>query len=432
MTALPAHTDYTQASTQGGKKNFMTNVRAFLAGVLGEAGDRIYQDIIAEQTPGAGVTVDGVLLKDGGIALASGQKLAPGDGGTGIEATLSAADYGRTLQVGYGGAAFELGGPPIGLRNFIINGAFDVWQRGVDFQNVDGYGPDRWVCFNRAGAGGSGSFTQQPFPVGQTDVPGGPTYFGRLTQSTGVASPLVGGEQRIEDVTRLAGREVTLSFWARADTAASLHPSYRQDFGSGGSTAVTGGLGTMSLTTSWQRFTITSTLPGVAGKTVGGGNFLALQFDMPASWTGHVDLANVQLEAGPSATPFERRPIGIERLLCQRYCQKSYNPDTPPGNAVHEGIVIHTHGEVTSGGGWNVWIPVRFGTPMRVGPSIAYWDRAGNSGRISTWTPADTETDNQTPSGLVIGAGCNGFAFRHVAAQGVSATGFHWLADAEL
>ena len=31
------------------------------------------------------------------------------------------------------------------------------------------------------------------------------------------------------------------------------------------------------------------------------------------------DIAQVQVEPGPVATPFERRPIGTELALCQRY-----------------------------------------------------------------------------------------------------------------
>jgi hypothetical protein len=35
--------------------------------------------------------------------------------------------------------------------------------------------------------------------------------------------------------------------------------------------------------------------------------------------SGTFDIAQVQIEPGPVATPFERRPIGTELALCQRY-----------------------------------------------------------------------------------------------------------------
>ena len=40
--------------------------------------------------------------------------------------------------------------------------------------------------------------------------------------------------------------------------------------------------------------------------------------------SGTFDIAQVQLEAGSVATPFEIRPIGTELLMCQRYYQSLY------------------------------------------------------------------------------------------------------------
>jgi hypothetical protein len=37
--------------------------------------------------------------------------------------------------------------------------------------------------------------------------------------------------------------------------------------------------------------------------------------------SGTFDIAQVQIEPGPVATPFEQRPIGTELALCQRYFQ---------------------------------------------------------------------------------------------------------------
>lgn len=49
--------------------------------------------------------------------------------------------------------------------------------------------------------------------------------------------------------------------------------------------------------------------------------------------SGWYDIAQVQLEEGPTATPFEFRPHGTELALCQRYYSKSYRLDVTPGTA---------------------------------------------------------------------------------------------------
>ena len=65
--------------------------------------------------------------------------------------------------------------PLAGFRNAIINGNFDIWQRGTTSNTwvspvSSYYQADRWVA-NSSGTGGNGSLSQQTFTIGQTDVP---------------------------------------------------------------------------------------------------------------------------------------------------------------------------------------------------------------------------------------------------------------------
>lgn len=216
------------------------------------------------------------------------------------------------------------GGPLAGLRNKILNGDFRIWQRGTSVAvaaSGDFSGADRW----RVGYDGSGAtrtLSRQAFAPGQTDVPGEPEFFHRFEQSAaGSGGSINRLLTRIENVRTLAGRRATLSFHAKADASRTLGLHVAQRFGSGGSSEVSieGAPASVSLTTAWARFEIGFDIPSISGKTVGADSFLQIDFRMPVDETFAIDLANIQLEAGLVATPFEERPLGLELALCQRY-----------------------------------------------------------------------------------------------------------------
>ena len=229
-------------------------------------------------------------------------------------------------------------GTALSFRNKIINGNFDIWQRGTSLASGTG---ERFLAdrFLNESAGSTYTTTQQPFTLGQTEVPGEPTYFHRT-----IVSSVVGTNnrcvlaQRIESVRTLAGKTATLSFYAKADTAKPMSVEFNQSFGIGGSPSSTIesiGVQKLNLTTSWQKFNIDVTIPTISGKTLGTNNSDSLTiifwFDAGSDFnsrtnslgqqSGTFDIAQVQLEEGSVATPFEIRPIGTELALCQRYYQ---------------------------------------------------------------------------------------------------------------
>jgi hypothetical protein len=248
----------------------------------------------------------------------------------------STADGSAKLQVDGDALVGSInGGPLAGFRNAIINGNFDIWQRGTSF-TANGYGADRWFN-NRVGS--TCTMSRQAFTLGQTDVPGEPTYFVRMAvASVAGANNRVVLQQPIEDVRTFAGQQITISFYAKADASKTIAIEFQQIFGTGGTpSSVVTAIGTVkkSLTTSWQKITHTITVPSISGKTLGtdgndrfvfsiffdaGSNFDA-RTDSLGHQSGTFDIAQVQVEAGPVATPFERRSIGTELALCQRYFQ---------------------------------------------------------------------------------------------------------------
>lgn len=254
------------------------------------------------------------LTIDGTALTASADELNTLDGFTGTTDNLNATQF-------------------LTGRNAIINGNFDHWQRGTSF-SAQQYGADRWV---NAPSGSSMTQSRQSFTLGQTDVPNEPKYFCRntVTSSAGAANFAI-LNTKIEDVRTFAGQTCTFSFWAKADASKNIAVEFLQFFGTGGSpsSAVTAlGVTTCSLTTSWQKFTVTVSLPSISGKTIGtdDNSYLSPHFWFDAGsdynartnslgqQSGTFDIAQVQLEAGSVATPFERRPVGTELALCQRY-----------------------------------------------------------------------------------------------------------------
>ena len=207
-------------------------------------------------------------------------------------------------------------------RNLIINGSQIVAQRGTSFNsnNSIDYTVDRWGTF----ANGQITTTQETFTAGQTAVPNEPTHYIRWN----VTSYSSGDNffQKIEDVRTLAGQFATLSFYAKSDTDITTRPRFIQDFGSGGSSDVVTTTDTASITTSWQKFVITTAIPSISGKTIGTSSYLEIELlRVTDTFTGQIDLAQVQLEVGETATPFEHRSFGDELARCRRFFYKTEN-----------------------------------------------------------------------------------------------------------
>jgi len=220
-------------------------------------------------------------------------------------------------------------------RNCLINGDFRLWQRGAVFPASTGprYIADRWLA-NAIGT---------KVAVTREDVPAGGGQGGRLlagsrhllrldVQSVAGAGNMALVQQRIEDVRSLAGRTVTISFKARSSVDDfRIGVELQQSYGTGGSTARDSIGASVVLDTLWRWHQVTVDVPGLAGKTLGPDSYLQLSFWLDAGTdfgarafaagqkSGSVQLVEVQIEEGDTATDFDRRPEALELLLCQRY-----------------------------------------------------------------------------------------------------------------
>ena len=187
-----------------------------------------------------------------------------------------------------------------GRKNLIINGGFDVWQRGTTGAIVSaGYATaDRWK--GNLYTNGTVLLEKKTDATGQDF-----TTYARFQQS--VAGTVAGqqGFVHIIEGTHAVGKTITISFKARASKSLA-------------SCWVRGAIApqTYDLTTGWQSFSFTGT--GVAS---GGNTWVMFDFGLEND-TWYVDLAQVQAELGSVATDFEHRSFGEELALCQRYYEK--------------------------------------------------------------------------------------------------------------
>jgi hypothetical protein len=204
--------------------------------------------------------------------------------------------------------------------NYIINGAFDIWQRGTSFtppSSAAQFNADRWYVERLTGA----TITREAFtPADLTAIGFGEAqYYMRIASAGATTQQIL--VQKVEDVRTLAGQTVTVSFYAKAATAEEYRVRLTQNFGSGGSADVNTAQIARTVGTSWARYSSTFTVPSISGKTVGTGSALLLDIRNPAATAFTLDIWGVQLEAGSVATPFRRNANSIQGELaaCQRY-----------------------------------------------------------------------------------------------------------------
>jgi hypothetical protein len=219
------------------------------------------------------------------------------------------------------------------------------------------------------------------FAIGQTEVEGEPLAFHRISVvSVAGAGNFAYMWQKMEGAQTLSGKTVVLSFYAKADTNRNMSASLEQNFGTGGSPSSTVAIApqVFALTASWQKFELIFDIPSVFGKTLGSnpdnnlqlefwfdvGSNLAARGGSIGQQSGTFDIAQIQLEEGTIATPFEQRFSVIEEQLCFRFYQR--NPgsrgQTFPYSADYSRIVAV---------GTTVDFHVPLYPAMRVNPSCA-------------------------------------------------------------
>lgn len=271
-------------------------------------------------------------------------------------------------------------------KNAIINGAFDIWQRGTSFAAVANgtYTADRWMY----GLVGAAVHTVSR----STDVPtvaaaGRLFNYSLLADCTTADAAIAAADisyiaQRIEGFNwlPLAQRECKLSFWVKATKTGTYCVGLANSNGDRSMCLEY----TVNATNTWEKKTLTIPASPSAGTwdyTTGiglslfwilaaGSNFHVTAGSWQSAVTNGIASANqvnatdsnsndfritgVQLEAGSSATEFEYRTYQDELALCERYFRQIHTLCGTPGSTTNQSFAN-----------------IQLSSPMRAAPTWA-------------------------------------------------------------
>lgn len=267
--------------------------------------------------------------------------------------------------------------PAFMSRQAVINGNFDVWQRGTSFATTSNgqYTADRWWSYR----GASASVGHNQVAITQLI---GSRYCMRVDRSAGNDQFILGTSFGTDVLKKFLGKTIAASVYLRKGSALTSNITLtlqtitaEESIG----TAVDVATATVPVssldTLNFTRFTVSLTIP--ANSTA-----LGLEFFVLASQAGggnvYYDVAQVQINEGAIALPFQPRSFAEELALCQRYCYSITDPNNGASNV----------GMGTAAATTIVVVPVFLPVTMRIAPTLvasaadwALFD--GNAGGIT-------------------------------------------------
>ena len=347
-----------------------------------------------------------------------------------------------TLNVGHGTDKFVVTSSNNYDRNVIINGNFNVWQRGTSWTGSEAditgrlWTADRWNYAKSSTMSAVNSIVQQtssgdditksPWSLDASSVPGLRFLEIRTTtpKSTIASSDYVHLNYFIEgnDMRPLwSARCMTLSFFVRSKTTGTYSFAVRNSFFSRSYVSEY----TISQQNTWEWKTITIPLPESSDRgnwnfdedtgmrltwTIAGGS--DYQTTTPNTWleggnavhtsnqvngVGTVDtsstttfqISQVQLESGSVATPFQEMRIADEITRCERYYEKSYQLETLPGTATSRGRINENDWVISP----TAHISTTFRTRKQRTPDVTIWNPSTGDKNSYTMTHKESGSD---------------------------------------
>jgi hypothetical protein len=346
-----------------------------------------------------------------------------------------------------------------GWKNRLINGRFDYFQRATSLSGngvtINQYVADKWKVQTLQNTMSCAWSPANNYVGAGYTIPSdlGPLTFNINANTAANSTSQCGLTQFVEDVTQLAGKTCTLSFYALApsgnQTIVVEFGQYIAATGSANGTAwYNKGAYTANVVVTgntWTRYTVTGTFPNVNANAIVSDNvaqtssYITLWTDAGSVWannTGvaagfyqntHINYGTMQLEIGNVATPVETRPPEVELALCQRYYEKSYEllsvPATVTTNAQYTFSI-----QGLANGTFTVVNAIPFKVTKRIDPTVTiYSPDTGNSGKV--WSNPQSADVTGTLS-IVCQSLLTWIATASAVAQNINMA-LHWTADSD-
>lgn len=325
-------------------------------------------------------------------------------------------------------------------HNFIINGAFDFWQRNTSnaVPNHASNAPftaDRWYLKNNIGTSGVVTVASNTSTIAT-----------RVCNVKVTTAPTAAQANVVElwytlaneDSVPLYNQNISLIFQARAlgnINSIGVQFFYRTSEGKlNSSDSTIAAEATKALSGGWSTIKVENIAVGT-GMTMAG--VVGLRIRLLGVASGNVyDLNNgmeiglVSLNIGNKANGFIRhgRSMAGELVACQRYFEKSYELNVVPGTAAVPGyLMVTTIGE---GAGNHVICVVFKTTKIKAPVGVSYSPDSGTANKIYSYLGTSTGDQSasvdllsQSAFRIVAGTYNSGQTCRAIA---------HWTADAEL
>lgn len=321
--------------------------------------------------------------------------------------------------------------------NLLLNGGFPFAQRQTPGTlttiSDNAYSADRWKIL-RENADLQYQRNDATSESGLTSL-----YFGRFKKITNAGKFLVMQILEGSNSVSLRGKTVIFQMKMKASSAKTIRMALLElqtggtidtmpatpvtawnvdstDPTLGTNLAVITGVESKSVTTAWQNFSVSVTVPATSKNLI-----CAVWCNADFSVNDTLDMAEAGLFLGSNTLAWAPRSLTEEIRLCQWYYEKSYMIDTVPGTDTYLGTVMFVATTTKFYHGF------RF-SPKRIAPTMTLYSKTGAAGYVRD---VSAGADLSAGDGGVVGQSSSS-AYK---ASGVTSGNehfFHFVANAEI